>query len=93
MKQTAFVYTHDTFMTPYAKTAHGVIRGTERFQVLAVIDFKSAGRDAGEVLDGKKAHIPIFPSIKEAQNKLGVKPDTIVFGSAFIISHLGKIAS
>ena len=84
MKETVFVYTHDTFMTPYAKTAHGLIRGSDRFRVLAVIDFESAGEDAGELLAGKKNNIPVFASIKEAQKNLGIKPDFIVFGSAFV---------
>lgn len=84
MKPTAFVYTHDTFLTPYAKTAHGVIRGTNRFDILAVIDFKNAGKDAGELLDGNKKNIPIFSSIDEARQILGLTPDWIVFGSAFV---------
>jgi len=39
--------------TMNAKTAHGLLRGSERFEVLAVIDYKFAGKDAGELMDGK----------------------------------------
>ena len=84
MKETAFVYTHNTFMSTYAKTAHGLVRESHRFNILAVIDFKSAGEDAGELLDGIQNNIPIFASIAEAREKLGIKPDYIVFGSAFV---------
>ena len=49
-----------------AKTAHGLIRGSERFDVVAVIDHLSAGQDAGEVLDGKHRNIPVYASVAEA---------------------------
>jgi uncharacterized NAD-dependent epimerase/dehydratase family protein len=48
------------------KTAHGLIRASERFKIVGVVDFKHAGEDAGEVLDGKKRNIPIFESLEKA---------------------------
>ena len=42
------------FDTPVGKTAHGLVRGTDRYRVVGVIDSFNAGRDAGEVLDGLK---------------------------------------
>lgn len=51
--------------TSNAKTCHGLIRGTERFDILAVIDYKQAGRDAGEVLDGQNRNMPIFASVND----------------------------
>lgn len=48
-----------------AKTAHGLIRGTERFNILGFIDHNSAGRDAGEVLDGKNRNIPIYATLAD----------------------------
>jgi uncharacterized NAD-dependent epimerase/dehydratase family protein len=64
-KSNAIVITAGYLDTPSGKTAHGLIRGTERFNVLAVIDEKHAGKDAGEVLDGKKRNIPIYASISD----------------------------
>ena len=49
-----------------AKTAHGLIRGTERFTIVAVIDNVHAGKDAGEVLDGKHRNIPVFATVDDA---------------------------
>jgi uncharacterized NAD-dependent epimerase/dehydratase family protein len=54
------------FNTPSGKTAHGLVRFTERYRVLSVVDARYAGQDAGEVLDGKARKIFVFPSIKEA---------------------------
>ena len=88
MKQTidgkALVYADGAFNTPYGKTAHGLVRFTERYEVVGVIDQKYAGRDAGMVLDSKMLNIPIFKNLDEALEKLGSenKPTTLVVGLA-----------
>ena len=56
----ALVYAEGAFNTPNGKTAHGLIRFTERYRVLGVLDSRYAGKDAGEILDGKPAGIPVF---------------------------------
>jgi uncharacterized NAD-dependent epimerase/dehydratase family protein len=66
MSDQAIVITGGLLETISAKTAHGLIRGTERFTIQAIIDHKHAGKDAGEVLDGKKRNIPIYASIADA---------------------------
>jgi uncharacterized NAD-dependent epimerase/dehydratase family protein len=63
MKSNAIVLTGGFLDTINAKTAHGLIRGTDRFNIAGIIDQKYPGRDAGEVLDGKKRNIPVFESI------------------------------
>ncbi len=65
MKSNAIVVTGGYLATGHAKTAHGLIRGTDRFQILAVIDENSFGKDAGEVLDGQRRNIPVHKSISE----------------------------
>ena len=62
----AIVYSEGAFNTPNGKTAHGLVRFTNRYRVLSVIDSRYAGRDAGEVLDGKANRVPIFGSLKQA---------------------------
>jgi uncharacterized NAD-dependent epimerase/dehydratase family protein len=62
----AIVYSAGAFNTPNGKTAHGLVRFTERYKVLAVIDPKHAGMDAREVLDGIKTGIPIVKDLHEA---------------------------
>ena len=56
----AIVITDGVFDTNYAKTAHGLIRGSDRFDITAVIDKKFGGIDAGVLLDGKNRNIPIW---------------------------------
>lgn len=63
MKKNAIVITGGYLDSISAKTAHGLIRGTERFNIVGVIDDKHAGRDAGEILDGKHRSIPVYSSI------------------------------
>ena len=62
----ALVYCEGAFNTTYGKTAHGLVRRTNRYKVQAVIDSKYAGQDAGEVLDKVKNNIPIYQSVEEA---------------------------
>lgn len=66
----AIVYCDGAFNTTNGKTAHGLVRYTERYNVLAVIDSKYNGKDAGEILDKKPNNIPIFASLKEAMENL-----------------------
>ncbi|MBC8479123.1 MAG: DUF1611 domain-containing protein [FCB group bacterium] len=80
----ALVYADGGFNTPNGKTAHGLVRFTERYDVVGVIDQNYAGQDAGMVLDHKPAQIPIFRDFDEALLKLGPdnQPETFVIGLA-----------
>jgi uncharacterized NAD-dependent epimerase/dehydratase family protein len=64
-QSTAIVLTGGYLASSNAKTAHGLIRGTDRFKIVGFIDDKTAGRDAGEVLDGKNRNIPVYASIPD----------------------------
>ena len=54
------------FLTNHAKTAHGLLRGSKRFHVLAVLDEENKYADAGELLDGNHRNIPILGTVDEA---------------------------
>lgn len=69
-KSNAIVITGGYLASSNAKTAHGLIRGTERFNVLAIIDEKFPGADAGEILDKRKRNIPVYATIAEALKTL-----------------------
>jgi uncharacterized NAD-dependent epimerase/dehydratase family protein len=62
----AIVYCEGAFNTPNGKTAHGLVRFTNRYRVLSVVDSRYADQDAGAVLDGKASRIPIFGSLEQA---------------------------
>lgn len=82
MDGTALVLTNGLLHTQHAKTAHGLIRGTERFQILGIIDHVSAGKDAGVVLDGVARGIPVFASLADALAGCAQKIDFCIVGIA-----------
>jgi uncharacterized NAD-dependent epimerase/dehydratase family protein len=70
MKPKAIVLTNGVLHETDAKTAHGLIRGTERYEIAAVIDSVHAGKDAGEVLDGKHRKIPVYATVEDAVDNI-----------------------
>jgi uncharacterized NAD-dependent epimerase/dehydratase family protein len=62
----AIVYCEGAFNTTNGKTAHGLVRFTLRYDVVAVVDSRYAGQDAGEVLDGTASGIPIYTNLDTA---------------------------
>ncbi len=64
------------------KTAHGLIRFTERFDVKAVVDPVYAGEDAGDFLDGQPNGIPILATLTEALDLMPERQGTFVVGLA-----------
>jgi uncharacterized NAD-dependent epimerase/dehydratase family protein len=79
---TAVVLCEGAFGTSNGKTAHGLVRHTDRYRVLAVIDGAAAGRDAGEILDRAPAGIPVVRGLGEAVRVAGTRPDFLVVGVA-----------
>ncbi|MFO7588161.1 MAG: DUF1611 domain-containing protein [Gemmatimonadota bacterium] len=62
----AVVWSEGAFTNTYGKTAHGLVRRTRRYRIVAVIDSVVAGGDAGEVLDGVPNGIPIVADLEAA---------------------------
>jgi uncharacterized NAD-dependent epimerase/dehydratase family protein len=86
----AIVLTDGLLMTSDAKTAHGLIRGTERFNIIGVVDGPStAGKDAGALLDGKHRGIPVFESMESAMATLQ-QVDFLIIGVATVGGVLPK---
>lgn len=79
----AFILSAGQLAHSDAKTTHGLLRGTERFSILAVIDQVHAGRDAGEVLDGHHRGIPVEASLAEAISR-HAKPEYCIIGVATV---------
>ena len=71
---TAFVYCEGNFGELDGKTANGLVRHSEKYEVLGVIDSRTAGRDAGEVLDDAPNGIPIYRDVAE-RSRCG-RPDS-----------------
>jgi len=67
----AIVLTNGLLTSSDAKTAHGLIRGTERFNIIGIVDCAAtAGKDAGTLLDGKNRNIPVFEDFENAYASL-----------------------
>ena len=64
MKDSAIILTSGMFNSRNAKTAFGLVRHSEKYKILAVIDQNFAGQDAGEIVTGKNLNIPVHASIK-----------------------------
>nr|WP_245250247.1 DUF1611 domain-containing protein [Thermococcus stetteri] len=60
------VLTEGRYLTSDGKTAHGLVRYSKRFEIAGLIDSTLAGKDAGEVLDGKRRNIPIYGTLEDA---------------------------
>ena len=79
---TAIVYCEAHFGAIDGKTANGLVRHSEKYTILSVIDSQKAGLDAGNVLDGKTNDIPIFADLAEALAHTQGVPDYFIYGIA-----------
>ncbi len=75
----AVIFCESAFAQDIGKTAHGLVRHSSRYDVVAVLDSSLGGRDAGEILDGTPNGIPVLTSLAEC---LPLSPDYFVIGLA-----------
>jgi uncharacterized NAD-dependent epimerase/dehydratase family protein len=79
---TAVVYCEANFGAADGKTANGLVRHSEKYEILSVVDSRMAGLDTGEVLDGVANGIPICASLESAIDLADRVPDYFIFGMA-----------
>jgi uncharacterized NAD-dependent epimerase/dehydratase family protein len=79
---TAVVYCEGQFGEQDGKTANGLVRHSEKYDVLSVLDSRYAGADAGTVLDGSPNGIPVLANLAEALSPAGRIPDYLICGVA-----------
>ncbi|MDF1660068.1 MAG: DUF1611 domain-containing protein [Verrucomicrobiales bacterium] len=79
---TAIVYCEGQFGKIDGKTANGLVRHSQRYEILSIIDSEKAGLDAGEVLDDVPNDIPIYANLTEALKLADGVPDYFIFGIA-----------
>ena len=80
--KTAIVYCEGNFGGIDGKTANGLVRHSEKYQILSIIDSEKAGQDAGETLDNQPNEIPIVQNLAAALKQAGRTPDYFIFGIA-----------
>ncbi|MDO8914906.1 MAG: DUF1611 domain-containing protein [Coriobacteriia bacterium] len=81
-RSTAVVYCEANFGAQDGKTANGLVRSSEKYEILSVIDSTKSGRDAGEVLGDEPNGIPICGDLAEAIALAGHVPRFFIFGMA-----------
>lgn len=79
---TAIVYCEGQFGEQDGKTANGLVRHSEKYEILSVIDSTHAGADAGMLLDGTANGIPILGGLATAIAHAGHVPDYLICGVA-----------
>ncbi|WP_084216344.1 DUF1611 domain-containing protein [Pseudonocardia spinosispora] len=79
---TAVVYCEGQFGEQDGKTANGLVRHSEKYEVLSVIDSLRAGVDSGQFLDGTANGIPVLASLVECLAHAGRVPDYLICGLA-----------
>lgn len=78
----AIVYCEGHFGAIDGKTANGLVRHSETYKILVVVDSKHSGADAGYILDGRSNGIPVYESVEVACAALEKAPSHLIFGMA-----------
>ncbi|MGB8699526.1 MAG: DUF1611 domain-containing protein [Thermosynechococcaceae cyanobacterium] len=89
-KETALVYCQSQFGLVDGKTAAGLVRQSETYTIVGIIDGLLAGKDAGEELGNKKNDIPIFADLNDALSQLSEIPDCYIYGKAPLDTYISK---
>ena len=79
---TAIVYCEGQFGEQDGKTANGLVRHSEKYEILSVIDSTHSGADAGTFLDGAANGIPVLDGLATAIAHAGHVPDYLICGVA-----------
>lgn len=90
MKKNAIVYCENEFGKIDGKVANGLVRHSEKYNIIGIIDSTMAGLDAGEHLDGVKNGISIFSTIDSALDYLDPTPEYFIYGVAPLESFLDQ---
>lgn len=78
----AVIFCEGQFGEQDGKTANGLVRHSERYEILSVIDSTRAGQDAGAALDGGANGIPILADLATAIASAGRVPEYLICGVA-----------
>lgn len=78
----AIIYCEGNFAQIDGKTANGLVRHSQAYRILSVIDSTYSGQDSGLVLDNEVNNIPIFAHLKVAVAREAKLPDTLIYGMA-----------
>lgn len=78
----AVIYCEGHFGQIDGKTANGLVRYSQAYRILSVIDTRLKGYDSGQVLDNVSNAIPIVEDLEAAVTRQAYIPDTLIYGIA-----------
>jgi len=81
-KEFAVVYCEGLFGEMDGKTANGLARYSNKYEISGIIDSTKAGLDAGKVLDGEANEITIYKDLQEALDGNGSSVTAFIYGMA-----------
>ncbi len=81
-RPSAVVYCEGNFTAIDGKTANGLVRHSETYAIVSVLDRRYEGHDAGLVLDASANGVPIHRDLDDAVADLGWVPEAFIFGIA-----------
>lgn len=87
---TAIVYCEANFGLIDGKTANGLVRHSEAYEIISVIDSKLAGQDSGVALGEEPNAIPIYSDLAEALSHAETIPAFFIYGMAPSTGMLSK---
>lgn len=87
-KKTALIYCENQFGLVDGKTAAALVRHSEIYTIVGVIDSSLAGKDAGEELGDGKTGVPIFANLNDALSQLSEVPNCYIYGKALLDAYI-----
>ena len=78
----AVIYCEGSFGQIDGKTANGLVRHSQAYRILSVIDTRLKGQDSGQVLDNVSNAIPIVEDLEAAVTRQADIPNTLIYGIA-----------
>ncbi len=82
MNNNAIIFSEGVFGKLDGKTANGLVRFSQKYRIVGVIDSTKKGMDTGKLLDEKSNGIKIFGSLQEALSKTKEPINYFIYGIA-----------
>ena len=86
----AIIYCENHFGGIDGKTANGLVRHSEKYEIVSVIDSQKAGQDAGMVLDNTSNNIAIYRDLDHALQHINELPEYLIYGIAPVSGILSQ---
>src|SRR3954470_20486600 len=91
MKETAIVLGDELLRTAYGKTAHGLLRKSDRFHIVGVVESGRGTGDAGSLIGSGPLGIPLTGSVAQTLALAAIKPAWAVVGIATPGGRMGSV--